>query len=73
MSWRGGRTEIYVMNADGSDQRRIVSMPEGDAIDPRWSPDGSRIVFVHLPGGMQGEERIVCLANADGTGVRRLQ
>jgi Tol biopolymer transport system component len=49
MSWRNGRTEIFMMNADGSDQRVLVSTASGSAIDPRWSPDGSRIVFVETP------------------------
>jgi TolB protein len=72
MSWRNGRTEIFTMNADGGDQRVLVSMPEGDAIDPRWSPDGGRIAFVLVPGGMEGEERAICVVNADGSDVRRL-
>jgi Tol biopolymer transport system component len=32
------------MNTDGSNQQRLVSMPSGSAIDPRWSPDGKTIV-----------------------------
>jgi len=49
MSWRNGQTEIFTMNADGTNQQRLVTMPSGSAIDPRWSPDGTRIVFVHVP------------------------
>jgi TolB protein len=60
MSWRGGRTELFTMNADGSNQTRLVSMERGDAIDPRWSPDGTRIVFVHMPDGMNGREARIC-------------
>ena len=48
MSARNGPTEIFTMNADGSDQRLLVSMPSGSAIDPRWSPAGGQIVFVHV-------------------------
>ncbi|MCI0433726.1 MAG: hypothetical protein L0271_08750 [Gemmatimonadetes bacterium] len=72
MSWRNGRTEIFVMNADGSDQSVLVSMPSGDAIDPRWSPDGAAMVFVHLPAGMQGETRAIWRVDADGSNPRRL-
>jgi TolB protein len=72
MSWRNGRTEIFVMNADGSNQQVVVSMTAGDAIDPRWSPDGSRVAFVHLPGGMSGEARSIWVANADGSGLTQL-
>jgi len=53
MSWRNGRTEIFTMNADGSNQQVLVSMARGSVIDPRWSPDGAKIVFVHVP-----EERV---------------
>jgi TolB protein len=65
MSWRNGRTEIFTANADGTDQQVLVSMPEGDAVDPRWSPAGDAIAFVHVPsGGLQGaqsriDERII--------------
>ncbi len=49
MSWRDGPTEIFTMNADGSDQHRVASMPRGSALDPRWSPDDRHIVFVAVP------------------------
>lgn len=41
---RDGNYEIYVMNADGSDQRRLTHQLEADR-QPDWSPDGKRIVF----------------------------
>jgi TolB protein len=73
MSWRNSRTEIFVMNADGSNQRVLISMSVGDAIDPRWSPDGSKIVFVHVPDGVQaGGEQTIWVAHADGTGLTQL-
>jgi TolB protein len=73
MSWREGRTEIYVMNADGSNQTRLTHTTEGDAIDPRWSPDGRRIAFVHLSRGREaGGPKIICVMDADGKNVRRV-
>jgi Tol biopolymer transport system component len=36
--------EIYVMNADGSNQTRLTFRPGNDQY-PDWSPDGKRIVF----------------------------
>ena len=36
--------EIFVMNADGTDPRRLTQSP-GDDGWPTWSPDGRRILF----------------------------
>jgi TolB protein len=36
--------KIYVMNADGSDQR-VLTQHEGYALSPSWSPDGQTLVF----------------------------
>jgi dipeptidyl aminopeptidase/acylaminoacyl peptidase len=43
-------TSVWVMNADGSRQRSLVS---GSA--PRWSPDGSKLLYIATgqPSGMQ--------------------
>jgi Tol biopolymer transport system component len=38
--------DIYVMNADGSGEQRIVGNPHVDEF-PQWSPDGTTIVFDH--------------------------
>ena len=36
--------ELYIMNADGSGQRRLTRNPARDG-GPLWSPDGRQIVF----------------------------
>jgi Tol biopolymer transport system component len=41
--------EIYAMNADGSDIRRLTKN-FGDDIAPSWSPDGKKIAFMGMAG-----------------------
>jgi Tol biopolymer transport system component len=43
-STRDGKWEIYTMNADGSDVRRLTHHISRDAL-PSWSPDGGSIAF----------------------------
>jgi len=64
---RDGNYEIYVMNPDGSGQKRLTNNSAAD-FAPSWSPDGKRIAFTSDRDG-NGE---IYLMNADGTGVRRL-
>jgi Tol biopolymer transport system component len=45
----GGRTGIYVMDADGSNVVRVTFM--GDDWGGSWSPDGTQIVFNSSPTG----------------------
>ncbi len=56
-------THLYVMNADGSGMRRIG--PD-DAATPRWSPEGTRIMFVNERTGS------IWVINSDGTGLRQV-
>jgi Tol biopolymer transport system component len=63
-------SEIYVISADGSGQRRLTR-DHRDSVDPDWSPDGTQIAYTEnrlLPRG-RFRSRIVII-NADGTGKR---
>ncbi|MBV6519966.1 MAG: Protein TolB [Gemmatimonadaceae bacterium] len=41
---RPSRVEIFVMNADGSDQRQVTQLG-GANFGPSWTPDGQKIIF----------------------------
>jgi Tol biopolymer transport system component len=43
-AWPQNESAVYVMNADGSDPRRLTPWSMR-ATDPRWSPNGERILF----------------------------
>jgi Tol biopolymer transport system component len=62
--------EIWLMNIDGSGLVQITNIPEG-ACQPRWSPDGSRIVFIspciRQLTTYQGASLFI--VNADGSGL----
>jgi TolB protein len=66
-AFRHGLGEIYVMNADGSAQRRLTRNPAHDD-HASWSPDGRRIAFVSMRAG----NAEIYVMNADGTGTSRL-
>jgi Tol biopolymer transport system component len=66
-SSRDGNREIYVMNADGSNQTRLTDNPAHD-FGPSWSPDGSRIAFVS---DRDGDWNIYTM-DADGSNQIRL-
>lgn len=59
---RDGNKEIYVMDVDGSNQRRLTTDPAEDS-SPTWSPDSSRIAFVTDRDG----NKEIYVMNADGS------
>jgi len=45
---RGGSYDLYLMDADGGNARRLTTDP-GNEWEPVWTPDGSRIVYTAIP------------------------
>jgi len=63
--------DIWVMNADGSDQVNLTSY-NGDEFDPVWSPDGKSIVFTHHSRS-EGSLKILQLVKISSEGFNRLR
>jgi len=61
--------EIYVMNSDGSDQINLTKNLANDGW-PKWSPNGTQIVFASYRDGRSNSE--IYIMNADGSGVSQL-
>ena len=61
-SFREGFSNIYIMNSDGSSQKKITIGGQHDQF-PKWAPDGSKIVF---QSNRNGNTQIF-LMNPDGS------
>jgi len=73
-----GEAQIFVANADGSNQKQLTYtispqrwpgpwLPDGNG-DPQWSPDGNKIVYVSF----ENVKAEIFIMNADGSGQTRL-
>ena len=82
LSYRGGKADLYSMNPDGSDVRRLTHdagrwVDRPGATDtvvssnwgPKWSPDGLFIAYIHLD---EWEHYSIRLMDADGTFIRTI-
>jgi Tol biopolymer transport system component len=58
---------MYVMNADGTNERPLPVSLSGNSLFPEWSPDGHTIAFHNNDAQIGGPE--IFLFNADGTGL----
>jgi TolB protein len=67
MSNRDGNPEIYVMNVDGSNVRRVTNHPGGDS-SPTWAPNSRELAFTSDRSGTPQ----IYVVGVDGTNLRRI-
>jgi TolB protein len=67
MSDRNGQMDLFVMNRDGSNVRRLTTNPANDST-PTWSPTGTQIAFTSDRSGSPQ----IWVMDADGLNQRRL-
>jgi Tol biopolymer transport system component len=63
--------EIWVMDADGSNKRRVTNL-NAASFAPFYLPDNRRIIFSSNHGDPRGREFDLFLVNDDGTGLERV-
>jgi Tol biopolymer transport system component len=66
----GSLGSISVMNADGSNVRRLTNYPGYD-LSPKWSPDGTKIAFLRADDDFASTSEIYVM-NSDGAKQTRL-
>jgi TolB protein len=68
---RPNRMEIFVMNADGTNQRQITTLG-GANFAPFFTPDGKRIIFSSNHKSPRSRNFDLYLVNLDGTGLEQV-
>jgi Tol biopolymer transport system component len=68
---RPNRMELFVMNADGSDQRQITKLG-GANFGPSWTPDGKRIIFSSNHKNPRSRNFDLFIVNLDGSGLEQV-
>ncbi len=70
-SLRDGNPELYLIDATGSDLRRLTQSP-GDDWSPAWFRDGRQIAFTSSRDATAAGMHNIYIMDADGSNVRRL-
>ena len=65
-------SQIYTMNADGSNPKRITNIGTGDAGGPAWSPDGKKIAFYAFGLSNPSRNPEIWVMDADGSSQKRI-
>jgi len=68
---RPSKVELFVMNADGSDQRQITHLG-GANFGPSWTVDGRRIIFASNYKNPRSRNFDLFLVNPDGSGLEQI-
>lgn len=68
---RPSKLEIWVMNADGKNQRQVTKLGAA-SFAPFIHPNGKQIIFTSNYGDPKGREFDLFMINIDGTGLKRI-
>jgi Tol biopolymer transport system component len=68
---RPSKVELFVMNADGSEQTQITNLG-GANFGPSWTPDGKRIIFSSNHTNPRSRNFDLYVIHLDGTGLEQV-
>src|SRR5215813_2514855 len=68
-----GVPNVWSINSNGTGRTQLTDSAADGAFTPRWSPDGSRILFTELVPTTAGDESIMGVMNADGSNQTSLR
>jgi TolB protein len=68
---RPSRMDLWVMNADGSNQRQVTRLP-GASFAPYFHPDGKRIIFASNSKNPESRNFDLYLVRLDGGGLEQV-
>jgi TolB protein len=66
----GKHSQLFTVRPDGHGQRQITHLPDSDALNAAWSPDGKQIAFARdYAAGTSKEHLDIFTMNANGSGL----
>jgi len=68
---RPAQMDLWVMNADGSNQRQVTRLP-GASFAPSFHPDGRRIIFASNHRSPESRNFDLYLVDVDGSGLEQV-
>ncbi|HLC97105.1 MAG TPA: hypothetical protein VJH97_07350 [Candidatus Nanoarchaeia archaeon] len=71
-SSRDGNSEIYVMDANGNNQRRLTHTDEFNEYSPVFSPDGQKIAYTRQPTNSLTNGGLYTMDSANGDNITLL-
>lgn len=65
-------SQIYLMNSDGTNPKRLTDHKNGDVCGPAWSPDGKKIAYYAFAQTQPSRNPEIWLIDADGGNPKKL-